>query len=303
MSTPAAAALSDPGTPPAADPAAPPAAAPAAPSGEAKFWNSWNLPDQKETRDWVANKNYENPFTLAKTAQTLEREAATLRQGKGYPTEVVNPDGTVIKPNAEAIKAWNMLTGVPDAPDKYNIPVPENNPYPQFKTHMAQLFHETGVPAAMATKLATGYEAVVGKMEAELKAAEDQASERGLAELKDSWAGNYNERMSYAARGKEWLSREVGGMNDLQMRVLESVLGTSKFLSAMWKIGAGNREASFPNNSSTSAFSGGASEAQARLDQITALRSENKISQQDFMKESTELANRIAAGFAQPGNA
>src|SRR6185312_1974483 len=222
MSTPASQALAD------ASGAAPTAGAtgasgtapaPAPGAGEPKFWNSWNLPDQKETRDWIANKNYDTPFTLAKTAQQLEREAATLRAGKGYP--VPGADGK-IDPNAD--KAWRALTGVPETPDKYDIPLPQNNPYPQFKTFMAEELHKAGVPAAMAPALAKGYETAVARMETQLRAEEDSKSQVALKELENAWGANYKERLAYAARGKEWLSKEAGGLNDVQLRVLESVL-------------------------------------------------------------------------------
>jgi hypothetical protein len=303
MSTPAAAALSDAGSSaPAAAPAngaAPAAGAPAANANA--FWSSWNLPDQKETRDWVANKNYETPFVLAKTAQQLEREAATLRAGKGYP--VAGPDGK-IDPNAD--KAWRALTGVPETADKYDIPLPENNPYPQFKTFMAEELHKAGVPAAMAPALARGYEAAVSKMETQLRAEEDAKSTAALKELEHAWGSNYQERMAMAARGKNWLAQEVGGLNDTQLRVMESVMGTDKFLSAMWKIGAGNGEARFAGDNLTGgrSFTGGASEAQARMEQITRERSAGEISDMQWRElskpggEIDQLRDRIVAGMA-----
>ena len=301
MSTPAAAALSDaslpaPGTPAAGVGAQPPAANPNA------FWNSWNLPDQKETRDLIANKNYDSPFTLAKTAQTLEREAATLRAGKGYP--VPGPDGK-IDPNAD--KAWRALTGVPETPDKYDIPLPDNNPYPQFKSFMAEELHKAGVPAAMAPALAKGYEAAVAKMETQLRAEEDTKSQHALEQLKMSWGSNYQERIALAARGKAWLAQEAGGLNDTQLRVMESVLGTDKFLAAMWKLGAGNAEGRFvgDNLHGGRGFEGGASEAQARINQLTADRSAGKIKQYEWAEiskkggELDQLIAKVAGGMAQ----
>jgi hypothetical protein len=301
MSTPAAQALSEAGnaggTPAGGTPASGTPAA-AAPNPNA-FWNSWNLPDQKETREWVANKNYDNPFTLASSARNWEREAATLRAGKGYPTP--GQDGKV---DENARKAWNSLTGVPESADKYEIPLPANNPYPQFKTYMAEALHKAGVPAAMAPQLARGYEEAVTKLETELREQENQKSTLALKELENTWGQNYAERMQFANRGKEWLAKEAGGLNDTQLRVLESVLGTDKFLTAMWKIGAGNKEASFAGGDGGNKFVGGASEAQARLDQITADRSAGKITDAQMRElqkpggELEQLTNRIVSGMA-----
>lgn len=299
MSTPAAQALSDSGT---ADAPAPAAGTPA-PSAPAanQFWSSWNLPDQQETKTWVANKNYENPYVLAKTAQTLEKEAATLRSGKGYP--VPGADGK-IDPNAD--KAWRTLTGVPETADKYDIPVPENNPYPQFKTFMAEALLNAGVPAAMAPNLAKGYEQAVAKMEAQLRAEEDTRSTAALKELENSWGANYQERVALGARGKAWLAEQAGGLSDLQLRVMENILGTDKFMTAMWKLGAGNSESRFAGNNASGggAFSGGASEAQGRLNQMTADRSAGKINDsqwREFSKPGGELerlTHTIAGGMA-----
>jgi len=268
------------------------------------FWSTWDKPEQKETRDWVANKAYADPFVLAKSARDWETQAATLRAGKGYPTQTRNADGTFGPPDPNAVKAWNALVGVPETPDKYDIPLPENNPYPMFKNFMAEELHKAGVPAAMAPILAKGYEAAVGKMETQLREAENAQSAEALVQLQGSWGAQYQERMALAARGKEWLAKEAGGLDDLQLRTLESVLTTPKFLTAMWKIGAGNREASFAGGDHPPGFTGGAAEAQARLDQIMADRSAGKIS--DFQwrggveKEVVELANKIANGMAPP---
>lgn len=313
MSTPAAEVLSGAnagGATPAASGGGAAAAVPggAAPSGatgaaanQTQFWSTWNAPEQKETREWVANKNYADPFTLAKTAQTLEREAATLRAGKGYPTP--GADGKV-DPNAQ--KAWNTLTGVPETADKYDIPVPEGNPYPQFKGFMQEALHKAGVPAAMAPALARGYEEAVQKMEAQIRETENTQSAAQLAELQNTWGAQYQERVALAQRGKEWLSKEVGGLSDIQMRTLESVLTTPKFMAAMWKLGAGNGEARFAGNNADGggAFQGGASQAQGRVDQIMAERSAGTIKDHQWREiskpggELDQLRDKIVGGMA-----
>lgn len=265
---------------------------------QTQFWNSWNLPDQKETREWVANKNYDSPFTLAKTAQQLEREAATLRAGKGYPTP--GADGKV-DPNAQ--KAWNALTGVPETADKYDIPVPDGNPYPQFKSFMQEALHKAGVPAAMAPALARGYEEAVQRMEAQIRETENTQSAQQLAELQNSWGAQYQERVALAQRGKEWLAKEVGGLSDIQLRTLESVLTTPKFMAAMWKIGAGNGEARFAGGDNASGFTGGASEAQAQLDKLMADRASGTIKDHQWREiakpggQFDQLRDRIVSGF------
>lgn len=278
------------------------AGAGAQPANQPQFWSGWNLPDQKETREWVANKNYDSPFTLAKTAQTLEREAATLRASKGYPTDTVNADGSVTQADPNARKAWNTAVGVPETSDKYNLKADER--FPEFTKFMAQEMHKAGVPLAMAPALQKAYDAANAATLKQIETQENTASEQGLAQLKDAWGANYQERVSLASRGKEWLSKEVGGLDDIQMRTLESVLTTPKFMAAMWKIGAGNGEARFAGGDNPRGFTGGASEAQTRLNQITTERAAGTIKDAQWREldkpggELEQLRNRIAGGMA-----
>lgn len=270
------------------------------------FWTGWDKPDQKETRDWVANKAYADPFVLAKTAQGLEREASALRSAKGYPADVVGADGAVTKADENARRAWNAAVGVPETADKYDIPLPANNPYPEFAEMMRQEFHKAGVPAAMAPQLAKGYEVAVQAMEQKLQAQENAVSQQALLKLQQDWGPQYQERVAIAARGKAWLASEVGGMNDLQMRTMESVLGTDKFMSAMWKIGQGTKEGSFAGGltSGGGAFQGGASEAQQQLDTLTADRTAGRINDAAWREHQKagglldQLRDKIVAGMA-----
>lgn len=283
------------GAPPAPNTGAPP------PPNAGQFWAGWDKPEQADTRTWVQNKNYADVFTLAKTAQGLEKEAATIRAGvKGYPT--AGQDGKV---DANAVTAWRTLVGVPESADKYDIPVPENNPYPNFKTYMAEELLAAHVPAAMAPLLAKGYEKAVTRMETELRAQEETASTQGLEQIKNSWGAQYQERMAIANRAKAWIAKEAGGLNEIQLRTLESVLGTPQWLTMLYKFGEGNRESVFAGDGgSPPSFQGGATEAQARIDQLTADRSAGKITQGQWAEitkqggEYDQLIQRIAAGHA-----
>lgn len=328
MSTPAAAALNNAGAgggagagaggaPAGANPVAPgaggggagPAGGGAGPGGANQpFFNDWIKPDApegKDVRDWLTNKNFADPATLVTAYRNTEREAAQLRTAanlKAYPADKVDPvTGAITKADQNQVTAWRTAMGVPATAADYKIPVPANSPYPQFTGYLSDVLHEAGVPAAMAPKLAAGYEAAVTRLETELRAAEDTASAAALKTLEAEWGANYKERVSLAGRGKEWLAKEVGGLNDVQMRTLEAVLGTSKFMSAMWKFGAGNKEAGFPGGDGGGgggAFEGGAAQAQADYAQLQADRSAGKIDTDTYRKRERELAEVIAGGFA-----
>jgi hypothetical protein len=268
------------------------------PAANEGFWKDWNAPEQKETKEWIANKKYADPFVLAKTAQGLEKEAATLRTAvnvKAYPEDKVDPKtGAVTKADANALTAWRTAMGVPATPADYKLEVPANSPYPQFTGYLSEVLHEAGAPPAMAKVLAAGYEKAVQKLETELRAAEDTKSASDLKQLEMEWGSNYQERIALGARGKDWLAKEVGGLNDMQLRTIESVLGTSKFMALMWKFGEGNKEPSFAGgNASGKGFEGGASAAQTEWDQIMADRTAGKISNHVW-NNPTEIARRDA---------
>jgi hypothetical protein len=312
MSTPAAQVLSPAAPTAPAAPAVPAAApAPSVPASNQSFYNDWfkaDAPDTKDTVAFLANKNFADPATLVKSYRGLETEAASLRTAanlKAYPADKVNPDGTVTKADANAVQAWRTSMGVPEAADKYEIAPPKDSPYPQFTNYLKDVLHEAGVPAAMAPKLAAGYEAAVTRLETELRAAEDAKSALDLKQLEMEWGANYKERVALGARGKEWLAKEVGGLNDMQMRTLESVLGTSKFMAAMWKFGAGNTEASFAGGGGGggSGFEAGASAAKTEYDTLWADRAAGKISNFQWndpaaVAHRDDLVARIANGNA-----
>jgi len=276
-------------------------AAPGGGSANQPFFAAWDKPEQAEIRAWAQNKNYPDTFTLARTARDLEREAATIRQGKGYP--VPGQDG---KEDENAVKAWRALTGVPESADKYDLAVPAENPYPQFKAYVAEELLKAHVPGAMATRISRGYEAAMQRMETELRAQEDTASTEGLKQLERDWGPQYQERMGIANAGKSFIAQEVGGLTDIQLRTLEAVLGTPKWMTLLYKFGAGNTEHRFAGDGgSPPGFQGGASEAQARLDALTAARSAGEISAHQWREitktggEYDQLVSQITKGFAQ----
>lgn len=303
MSTPAAAVLDG-------QPAAPPAGATPA-ANQPAFFDSWVKPDApegKEIREWLGNKNFPDPATLVKSYRGLETEASTLRAAanlKGYPADKVDQTtGQTVKADENQVKAWRTTMGVPETADKYDIKLPSTSPFPQFANYLKEGMHQVGVPAAMAGPLSQIYEAAVSKLETEIRTKEDGESKLKLAELQNAWGSNYQERVALAGRGKEWIAKEVGGLNDLQMRTLEATLGTDKFMTMMWKFGAGNKEPGFAgSNGNPSTFGNTASAAQAEIDQITANRSAGKISDLEWRTKAEprmmELVQIVSGGMAK----
>jgi hypothetical protein len=319
MSTPAAQVLSGGAAPagggaPGGQGAAPPAgggaggSAPAGGAPAAAFYETWlpaNDANVKDAREWLSTKNFKDPVAFVQSARETERTAHELRAAaalKGYPSDKTNPDGTVVKADENARKAWNAAMGVPATADEYGLKPPEGDPYPQFTGYMAQLLHNAGVPPAMAKLLYDGYNAANVKLLTELRAAEDATSAAAVKNLETEWGANFRERVALGARGKEFLSKEVGGISDEQWRSMEGLFGTAKMMSLMWKIGAGNGEAKFPSGGGQPAFEGGVDAAKAAYAQLQADRAAGKISTEEYRKREPELAAAIAGGFAPATN-
>jgi hypothetical protein len=311
MSTPAAQALSGAAAAPAAPaPGAPP---PAPAAANAPFYDTWvkaDAPDATEIKGWLANKGFADPSAFVTSYREMERSATDLRAAaalKGFPSDTKNADGSTKKADPAAVAAWRAAVGVPAAAADYKLEAPSNAPYPQFTRYLEEVLHQAGVPAAQAPLLAQGYEAAVQKLEAEIRAQEDRKSGEDLRALEVEWGPNFKERAAIAGRGKDWLAREVGGLDEVQMRTLEAVLTTPKFMKIMHKFGAGNQEIASPpgGGGAPRGFDGGSVEAaQAEYAQLLADRSNGKITDAQWRtsgsKREQELANIIAGGFAPP---
>lgn len=267
------------------------------------FWDSWTDPADKDVREWASNKNFPDLKTLARSARGYEQMIGADRAGRTVtlPADEYDKDGNLTKADEAGRKAYYEKIGVPQTADKYDLPTPADNPYPQFKQYMADVFHQNGVPARMATQIAKGWEGAIQKMEGEVRAQEDTASQADMAELERAWGTNYQERVALANRGRAFISKEVGGLSDVQQRALESVLGTSKFMTMMWKFGQGNTESRFAGTDSASTFGNTASDAQKRMDSITADRSSGKINDfawRNMQAEIDQLRDIIIKGMA-----
>ncbi len=266
------------------------------------FWNGWEKPEQKDVRDFVANKNYESPYELAKAYRELERTRG--HNVVPIPRDEYDKDGNLVKADDVGRAAWNKALGVPESADKYDIPLAENNPYPQFKSYIAEVFHQNGVPARMATQLAKGYEGAIQKLEAELRQQEDAASTQGVLELQREWGTAFQENSAIAQRGAESMTKLVGNVSAEQMRAMEHALGTTAYLKMMHAFGAANSEGRFAgaDTGTGNRFGNGAADAQSRLDQLQADRVAGKISDHQWrtlQPEIDSLMSRIVAGMPQ----
>jgi len=220
------------------------------------------------------------------------------------PAEEYNDKGELVKADPEGRAAFNAKIGVPASADKYDIPQDPN--FPEFKGEISKVLFEAGVPARMASQIAKGYDGAIAKAVAAAQARDKAESEAGLAELQRTWGTSYKENAQLANRGEAFVMKSTGA-TEPQMREVERVLGTPGYMKMLHAFGAGNAESRFAgdgnNGDGTSGFGNTASQAQARINQITADRSANKISdfewRNKYEKEVLELGKIVAAGAAQ----
>ena len=218
------------------------------------------------------------------------------------PNDQLDDKGNVVKADDAGRAAFRKALGVPETPEGYDIPVPEGNPYPEYKNLMAKVFHEADISPRQARAIAMGNEAAMKALETQIRAAEDAASQQGLLQMQTEWGANYNPNLQIASRGREFLRAQTG-ISELQERQMESMLGTDKFLKMMYQFGAGNKEMSstLPGGGGTG-FGNAVAEAQSRMDQITADRAAGKLSDHAYRAlgpEIDQLIKTIGAGFAQ----
>lgn len=272
------------------------------------FYDAWlpsTDPAAKDTREWLANKNFKDPATLATSYRNLETEAASLRSAaslKGYPAPTKDAQGNVKAPDAGALKAWDTAMGVPATPELYDFGdlSKVQGVEPEFVKNLAAELHAVHTPAALASVQAAAYERAVAKTVEGMLARENQQSAAALEQLKAEWGPNYQERTELGKRAQAFLSKEVGGITDEQFRGLEQLLGTSKMMQFFWKVGAGNRELPMPgqDGGGSSGFAGTTSELQAKYAQLQADRTAGKIKTDDYRRQERELADAIVRGNA-----
>ncbi len=284
------------------------AGGPAGGAANQTFYDSWlpqTDPAAKETREWLANKNFRDPASLATSYRNLETEASSLRTAanlKGYPAATKDAQGNVKPPDAAQLKAWDTAMGVPATPDLYDFGDLSKiaGVDPEFVKNLASELHGVHTPAALATVQAAAYERAVAKTIEGMIARENAASAAALEQMKVTWGANYSERVELGKRAQAFLSREAGGISDEQFRGLEQLLGTDKMMTFFWKVGAMNKELPTPppGDGHPPGFSAGTSELQSRYAQLQADRTAGKVSTEEYRKQERELADQIVAGFA-----
>lgn len=241
----------------------------AVPPALPEWANAIQNPDVKA---WLGEKKYESPEVLASSAYSLERLYGADKAGR---TAILPKD----EKDVEGLKAFNAKIGVPDTADGYKLPFPEGADDGFAKT-AAGWFHEAGVPAKGAAKVAEKWNAWVAEQVKAGEAADKAKAEQDLTALRGEWGAASTEREEFARRGLRGIGKEAG-LNDADLATLEASLGTAKMLKVFWKLGETMKEGGFAGGGNDN-FGMSPAAAQTEIDKITADRQAGKITDYDW---------------------
>jgi hypothetical protein len=207
------------------------AAAPAAAANDA--W--WAKIENQDVRTWAEAKQYADPVKAAEAHYNLEKLLGFEKAGRTLvvPGENATP---------EEIKAFQQKLGVPESADKYEIPVPAGMD-DTFAKEAKGWFHEAGIPAPAAAKLAE-------KWNAYMESAEQQAEQQFIAQSENdfnSWKAEqgaaYDQNLELYKRAcAQFIPADnLEQRKDLVSKI-ERAIGTATFMKMMASVGSGLAE-------------------------------------------------------------
>lgn len=269
------------------NPANPPAGNPPAgnqPAANAAWYGELPADRPAEFREWVTNKGFADPVSALESQFNLEKLLGADRAGR---TLVLPKDEN----DVEGRKAYFAKIGVPESPDKYELPLPEGD-NGEFSKVVASWFHEDGIPKAAAQKIAGKWNEYFGKMIKDAEAAEVAASEQALGKLKSEWGNDFTKNEELARRGLRQYGQKAG-LEDGDLKTLETALGTAKMLKLFVALGSSTGEPGFAGGGS-GGFGLSKPEAQQKLNQIRDDRVSGKITDKQWKDTYEAEVERLA---------
>lgn len=243
---------------------------------------AWFAEDQK---DFVTNKGWQAPADAIKSYQNLETLFGADKAGRA----VVLPKDEA---DTEGWKQFRSKIGVPDAPEAYELPVPDGDPG-EFAKLASNWMLKAGVPKTAAQALTKEWNDYYGGM---LKQAEEADAAKFAQEetaLKNEWGHNFDQKYELTLRA----FREYGakaGMNEDDVKAIQGVVGPAKLARLMSGLGESLKEDSF-FAADTNKFGMSKADAEAKLSDIRTQRAAGKISFEQWQAEAEKL-NRIIYG-------
>jgi len=249
-------------------------------SGEAA-----NQPWYPDTvKDYVTNKGWKESADVITSYQNLEKLIGEDKAGR-----------TVILPkdekDTEGIKTFRAKLGVPEAPDKYELPAPPGEGGANLIKEASAWFHEAGIPKSAAQAITSKWNAHI---EGLIRAQETQAqteSHAQLEKLKGEWGQEFDAKAEYARR-----FLKAAGWDDAKMATYERTFGTATMLKDFYQWGSKVGEPGFSAaDSASSSFNITKEAVQRQFKELQDARIANRITEKEFHAKMAVLGPQMEA--------
>lgn len=233
-------------------------------------------------KDYVTNKGWKGPEDVLASYQSLEKLIGEDKAGRTFvlPKDDKDLDG---------IRTMRAKLGVPESPDKYELPAPPGEGGPNLIKEAQSWFHKAGVPKSAAQEIVKSWNEHIESLVKQNEKAAQTESQMQLETLRKEWGNEFEAKAEYARR-----FLKASGWDDQKMALYESTFGTSDMLKTFYAFGAKFGEPGFASGNETS-FAPGKAEVQAKIKELTEQRIAGKISQKEFMTQMAILGPQSEA--------
>lgn len=209
----------------------------------------------------VQNKGWQSPVDALTSYTNLEKLLGADKAGRA----LVPPKDDA--PPEEWNAFWGKL-GRPDAPDGYQLPLPEGDTG-EFAKTAAEWFHEVGLPAKQAVALTEKWNAYQQAQAEAAQAQFEQQSAVDVQALQSAWGQQFDAQVELGRRA----IREAG-LTPEQAMAIERAIGVENAAKAFAKLGAQYAEAPIKGGEGQArSFGATPEDAKAR---IAALRNDQQ---------------------------
>lgn len=240
----------------------------------------------EEHKAFVETKGWKTPADALTSYVNLEKLIGADKAGR---TVVLPKD----EKDAEGLKAFRTKLGVPEAADKYELPLPEGDSGDFAKLAATWMF-DAGVPKTAAQAIAKNWnEYFTGLLKQEEAAAQAESTKQ-LDTLKGKWGQEFDKRSEFARR-----FLRASGWNEEKVNLYEKTFGTAQMLEDFYNWGSKTAEPDFAGGEG-GGFSMSASTAKAKLDDIRMRRAKGEINdlqwKNTYQAEFEKLSEIVAKG-------
>ncbi len=229
-----------------------------------------NTPWFPEThKSIVESKGWKGPADAIDSYANLEKLIGADKAGR---TVVLPKDDK----DEEGIKAFRSKMGVPEAADKYELPLPEGDDG-TFAKVAASWFHQHGIPKSAAQGISKAWnEHIAGLVKADEERAQNE-SQMQLTKLKTEWGGEFDKRSEFARR-----FLRASGWDDAKVTQYEQTFGTAAMLKDFYGWGSKMAEPDFAGDGNKGGGGADKQAAQNKLNEMRIARSEGKVTDTEW---------------------